>query len=112
MPLSRQVKAAAVVKFYTIVINWKHFLSPAHRRTRVLHCLLKPGVVYCTQASYDTAHPLRGREVCLMKAFFKMIAVLAVLAGVLALVAAVVYKRKPEAAEYITLYGGPDESGY
>lgn len=47
-----------------------------------------------------------------MKAFFKMIAVLAVLAGVLALVAAVVYKRKPEAAEYITLYGGPDESGY
>ena len=45
-----------------------------------------------------------------MKTIFKMIAVLAVLAGVLALAAAVLCKRKPEAAEYITLYGGPEEN--
>ncbi len=45
-----------------------------------------------------------------MKNVLKMIAALAVLAGVLALVAAVLCKRKPEPTEYITLYGGPDES--
>ncbi len=56
------------------------------------------------------AGPLRGREVCLMKTVLKMIAVLAVLAGVLALAAAVLCKRKPDPAEYITLYGGPDEA--
>ena len=53
---------------------------------------------------------MRGREVCLMKTVLKMIAVLAVLAGVLALAAAVLCKRKPDPAEYITLYGGPDEA--
>lgn len=53
---------------------------------------------------------MRGREVRLMKTVLKMIAVLAVFAGVLALVAAVLYKRKPDPAEYITLYGGPDET--
>lgn len=56
------------------------------------------------------AGPLRGREVCLMKNILKIIAALAVLAGILALVAAVLYKRKPDPAEYITLYGGPEEA--
>lgn len=53
---------------------------------------------------------MRDREVCLMKNILKIIAALAVLAGILALVAAVLYKRKPDPAEYITLYGGPEEA--
>lgn len=46
-----------------------------------------------------------------MKTFLKIVAALAVAAGILALAAAFLSKRKPEPAEYITLYGGPDESG-
>lgn len=49
-------------------------------------------------------------EVCHMKTFLKIIAALAVAAGILALAAAFLSKSKPEPAEYITLYGGPDES--
>ena len=45
-----------------------------------------------------------------MKSILKMIAVLAVAAGILALAAAFLCRRKPDAADYITLYGGPDEN--
>lgn len=45
-----------------------------------------------------------------MKTFLKIIAALSVAAGILALAAAFLSKSKPEPAEYITLYGGPDES--
>lgn len=45
-----------------------------------------------------------------MKTLLKLIAVLAVVAGVLAL-AAVLLRRKPEpGTEYVTLYGGPDDA--
>lgn len=49
-------------------------------------------------------------EVCQMKTLLKLFAVLAVAAAVLALAAALFGKRQPEAADYITLYGGPDET--
>lgn len=49
-------------------------------------------------------------EVRHMKNLLKIVAALAVAAGILALAAAFLSKSKPEAAEYITLYGGPDES--
>lgn len=45
-----------------------------------------------------------------MKNLLKIVAALAVAAGILALAAAFLSKSKPEPAEYITLYGGPDES--
>lgn len=54
--------------------------------------------------------PAGAREVCQMKSILKMIAVLAVAAGILALAAAFLCRRKPDAADYITLYGGPDEN--
>ncbi len=45
-----------------------------------------------------------------MKTLFKLIAVLAVVAGALAL-AAVLLRRRPESGtEYVTLYGGPDDT--
>ena len=49
-------------------------------------------------------------EVCRMKTLFKLFALLAVAAAVLALAAAFFGKRSPEADDYITLYGGPEES--
>lgn len=54
--------------------------------------------------------PRRGMEVCQMKTLLKLFAVLAVAATVLALAAALFGKRQPETADYITLYGGPDET--
>lgn len=59
----------------------------------------------------NTARPAgKHTEVCRMKTLLKLIAVLAVVAGVLAL-AAVLLRRKPEpGTEYVTLYGGPDDA--
>ncbi len=45
-----------------------------------------------------------------MKTFLKMIAFLAVAAGILALVTALFCKGKSEPVHYITLYGGPEDA--
>lgn len=45
-----------------------------------------------------------------MKTLFKLIAVLAVLAGVLALAAVLLRRKQDPGPDYVTLYGGPDDT--